>query len=321
MLEINKATARAWSMIGSCGAYGIAVTDLAESDEKLAVVTADLCFFSGLERLKASMPEKLYNVGIAEQNMVGVAAGLAKEGFNTFASTYASFACTRVMDQVKMTMGYMKLPVRLIGLTAGYSVGILGPTHMSIEDIAIMRTIPNITVLSPADCGEIVKCVYAASKFDGPVYIRLSGAQRVPIVYSEEYDFEIGKAIELKDGKDIAVFATGTTVYEALKAAEKLENEGISCAVINMHTLKPIDKKCIEKYMSYKHIVSVEEHSVIGGLGSAIADVIVENGSHTKLTKIGIDDYYLHAGNFEYLLKQSGLDSESIYGKIKSILK
>ena len=159
-------------MLGSSGTFGVTALDLASEDPDFAVVTADLCFFSGLERFRAEYPDRLYNVGIAEQNMVGVAAGMAKEGMNVFATTYASFASTRVLDQVKMTMGYMQLPVKLIGLTGGYSTGILGATHFSVEDLAIMRSIPNVTVMSPADCTETVKCVTAAAAMDSPVFIR-----------------------------------------------------------------------------------------------------------------------------------------------------
>ena len=320
MLVFDKRNARTWSMLGANGAFGVAVADIAENDKDLAVVTADLCFFSGLERFKTAYPDQLINVGIAEQNMIGVASGMVKEGMNVFATTYGSFASTRVLDQVKVSMGYMQLPIKLIGLTSGYSVGVLGPTHMAIEDLAILRTIPNMVVLSPADCTEVVKCVYGAYQIDAPVYIRLSGVQRMPIVYSEDYDFEIGKAIELRDGSDVAIFATGTMVAESLKAAEQLEGEGISCAVIDVHTIKPIDVDMIEKYADYKLVVTAEEHNVIGGLGSAVAEVLSKKKRESKQLMIGIEDYYLHAANFEHLMKQSGLTAENIVNKIKNEL-
>ena len=316
MVEFNSRNARTWSMLGACGAFGVAAVDLAESDPDFAVVTADLCFFSGLERMREKFPDKLYNVGIAEQNMIGVAGGMAKEGMHVFTTTYASFACTRVMDQLKMVMGYMQLPVKLIGLTSGYSVGILGATHMSIEDLAIVRSIPNMVVLSPADCTETVKCVYAAAQCDKPVYIRLTGTQRTPVVYADDYDFQIGKAIVLRDGSDVTMFATGTMVWESLKTAKLLEEFGISCAVIDVHTIKPLDMETIEKYSHSKLIVTVEEHSVIGGLGSAIAEALCNQNARPPQMMIGIDDCYPHAGTYEQLIQSSGLTAQQIKDRI-----
>ena len=187
----------------------------------------------------------MYNTGIAEQNMIGIAAGFASEGFIPFASTYATFASMRCADQVRVNMGYMKLGVKLIGLTAGLSVGILGATHMSIEDIAVIRSIPNITILSPADCTETIKAILAASENRDPTYIRLTGGMPSPIVYSEDYNFSIGKMITLRDGNDVVVFATGTMVYNSIKASELLEKQGISVKVIDVHTIKPLDKETI----------------------------------------------------------------------------
>lgn len=183
--------------------------ELAKNDKDFAVLTADLCNFSGLDRFAKNYPQQFYNIGIAEQNMIGVAAGMTKEGMNTFVTTYASFISTRVMDQVKVNLGYMGLPVKLVGLTSGFSAGILGATHMALEDIAIIRAIPNIVILSPADAAETMKSVLAAAQLSVPVYIRMSGASRSPVLHNGDFDFEIGKAIRLKDGKDIAIFATG----------------------------------------------------------------------------------------------------------------
>lgn len=321
MLEYNRRNARTWSMLGACGAFGLAALDLAAQEEDFAVVTADLCFFSGLDRFKEAYPDKLYNVGIAEQNMVGVAAGMANEGMNVFATTYASFATTRVLDQVKVNMGYMQLPIRLVGLTSGYSVGILGATHMSIEDLAIMRSIPNITVLAPADCTETIKCVQAAACHDGPVYIRLSGAQRTPIVYSEDYDFKIGKGIVVREGEDVTIFATGALVFEANKAAEILEDEGVSCTVVDIHTLKPLDENLIvEMSRNRKLVVTAEEHNKVGGLGSAVSEVLLEEGVTPPFLRIGIEDRYLHAANYDHLMRESGLTAERIVSDVKKKL-
>lgn len=320
MAEYNSRNARTWSMLGACGTFGMAAAELAENDEDFAVVTADLCFFSGLDRMKEKHPDKLYNVGIAEQNMIGVAAGMVKEGMNVFTTTYASFASTRVLDQVKVNMGYMKLPIKLVGLTSGYSVGILGATHMSVEDIAIMRTIPDMVVLSPADCTETMKCIHAAYHSKSPVYIRLTGTQRTPIVYSEDYEFTIGKPVVLKEGTDVTFFATGTMVAETLKAVKALEAEGISCSVLDIHTIKPLDAETIKKYANSKLIVTVEEHNVIGGLGSAVAEVLCKEKEKAPQLMIGIEDFYPHAANYEHLMELSGLTADSIVKRTKEAL-
>ena len=317
-MNFNSINIRTWAKLGSCGAFGLAALELPELDDNTTILTADLCFYSGLERFKAKYPDRLYNIGIAEQNMVGVAAGMAKEGMNVFATTYATFASTRCCDQVRVNMGYMNLPIKLVGLTAGLSVGILGATHMSFEDVAIMRSIPNITIIQPADCTETVKATLAAAKFNGPVYLRLTGTMNNPIVYKEDYEFEIGKAITLKEGTDITIIATGTMVNNSLKAVKILEEEGISCRVVNMHTIKPLDKEIIEKSAKdSKLIVTVEEHSVIGGLGSAVSEALTNVDSNVRQLIIGISDEFKHAAEYNHLIKEYGLDPVSIAEKIK----
>ena len=317
MTAFTPANIRTWSMLGSCGAFGMAALDLPDIDDKTVIVTADLCSFSGLERFRTRFPDRLYNVGIAEQNMIGVAAGLTKEGFNVFATTYATFASTRSCDPVRVHMGYMGFGIKLVGLTAGLSVGILGATHMSIEDVAIMRAIPNMTVLSPADCTETVKATLAAARHDGPVYLRLTGGMNNPVVYKEDYDFQIGKAISLRQGDDITIIATGTMVYQALEAAKILEAKGLSAAVIDMHTIKPLDTGLLDKaFTSSKLIVTVEEHSVIGGLGGAVAEYkSTKQNAPVQLT-IGIEDFFPHAGDYAHLLEKCGLTSVQIARKI-----
>lgn len=318
-MEFSKSNIRLWSRLGSCGAYGQAALELAKTDDRVVFTTADLCFYSGLERLKAQFPDKLYNVGIAEQNMIGIASGLASEGFIPYASTYATFAAMRCADQVRVNMGYMQLGVKLVGLTAGLSVGILGATHMSIEDIAVMRSIPNMTILSPADCTETVKAILAASENSNPTYIRLTGGMPNPIVYQEDYDFQIGKSIVLREGKDIVVFATGSMVYNALRAAELLEEDSLSVKVINIHTIKPIDKEAIFQHLNYAHIFTVEEHSVIGGLGSAVAELISERRANLHL--MGIKDQYDHAADYNFLIKKNQLDPLGIANIIRNTIR
>lgn len=316
-MEYTSRNARVISRLGGCGAFGMAALELAEEYENLAVLTADLCTYSGLDRFAEKYPQYLYNMGIAEQNMVGVAAGMAKEGLNVFATTYASFAATRTCDQVRVNMGYMKFPIKLIGLTAGLTVGILGATHIALEDISIMRSIPNITVISPADGFETIKAVKEAAKMQTPVYIRLTGSMNAPIVYHEDYKFEIGKMITLRSGADVTVFATGTMVHECLEASDLLHEQGIEVRVVDVHTIKPLDKETImDAFSTSKLIVAVEEHSVVGGLGSAISDCRAQYECTPKLIKIGIKEEFPHAASYGYLLKQYGLTAPQITQRI-----
>ena len=320
MIVFNPMNVRIWSMLGSCGAFGQAALELPEINDKVVVLTSDLCVFSGLERFKGKFPERFYNVGIAEQNMVGVAAGFAKEGFVPFATTYATFASMRCADQVKVNMGYMALPIKLVGLTAGFAVSALGATHMSLEDISVMRSIPNVTVLSPADCTATVKAVIAAATCPGPVYLRLSGPMPNPIVYKGDCPFEVGRANTLRDGTDITIIATGSMVYQSLKAAELLEKDGISAEVVDMHTIRPLDEDVIARSIDRKLVVTVEEHSVIGGLGSAVAERLACRSRHPRLVMIGHEGRYPLAGAYTDLIRQDGLDAESVHRKISKSL-
>lgn len=321
MGELTKSVIRMLSRLGPCGAYGMAMNELVNNNKNLFALTADLCFYSGMERLKTSCPEQLINVGIAEQNLVGIAAGMAKEGLEVFASTYASFATTRALDQVRISMGYMQLPIKLVGLTSGFSVGILGATHISIEDISIMRSIPNVIVISPADCTEVYKAVMAIHDLKYPVYLRLTGTINTPMVYKEDYKFEIGKAIKLRKGKDIAIFAIGTMVYQALCASDILAERGIESTVINMHTIKPIDTDAISEQLGKKLIVTVEEHSLKGGLGGAVSEYLVMCQHHPKQVILGIADEFPHAASYEYLLDKYGLTAIKIANEIERAIK
>ena len=321
MIDITPMTIRIWSRLGSCGAFGQAALALPKVEERTVILTADVCSFSGLERFRAQHPDRLYNMGIAEQNMIAVAAGLSHEGFVPFATTYASFAVMRSADQVKVCMGYMGLGVKLVGLAAGYSVGILGPTHMCLEDIAVMRAIPNIVILSPADCTATVKATLAAAKIDAPVYLRLTGSMNCPIVYKEDFNFEIGRAIFLREGTDVSIIATGSMVYIAIKASEKLAELGISAEVIDMHTIRPIDKEAIERACTKKLIITLEEHSVTGGLGSAVAEILAGEASRPAQLILGTEGPYPHAADYPSLLENSGLTPDKIATRISQTYK
>lgn len=314
---ITAGNLKLWSRLGPSGAFGAAACELAKHDDRIVMLTADLSVFTGLERFRRNYPDQFFNIGIAEQNLVGIASGMSSEGLIPFATTYASFAVTRALDQVKVSMGYMGLPVKLVGFVSGFASGILGATHLCLEDIAVIRAIPKITILSPADCLETVKAVQAASIYEGPVYIRLSGGIPTTMIYRENYNFEIGKSIELRSGSDLKIIATGAVVAEALKAAELLEQQGIKAGVINMHTIKPLDKTCLQNVVANSSLlVTLEEHSILGGLGEAVASYLVSSGSHPPLLQIGAEGDYPHAASYTYLIKQAGMDAQSVAQRI-----
>lgn len=321
MFEITPTNARAWSRLGSRGVFGQAVLSIGEIYPDLMVLSADLGNSSGLDRFTAAFPEKFINIGIAEQNMIGVAAGLAKEGYNVFATSFAPFISLRSGEQIRMNLGYMGLNVKAVAIGSGISMAFLGNSHYGLEDAAVMRSIPNMTVVCPADCSEIVKTVYAAAQFKGPMYIRLTGAVNNPIVYTQDYDFTIGKAVTLRQGSDVAIIANGTMVYESLEAAKLLETQGISASVINMHTLKPLDTVAVDRAMqSFKLIVTVEEHSVIGGLGAAVAEYTSQFRNHPPQLTLGLPDAFIKAADYGFMLDRHGLVGVKIATSINTFL-
>ena len=316
-MEITSKNARQWSRLGSRGVFGQAILSLAETKKDLMVLSADLGSSSGLSRFKNAFPDKFINIGISEQNMIGVAAGLAKEGSVVFATSFAPFIAMRASEQIRMNMGYMDLNIKAVAIGSGIAMAFLGNSHYGIEDASIMRSIPNLTVVSPADCGEIVKTVFAAAEYEGPMYIRLTGEANNPVVYKEDYNFEIGKAITLREGSEITIIANGTMVYESLEAAKILELEGLSATVVNMHTIKPLDTSVIDKAVaSSKLVVSVEEHSVIGGLGGAISEYKTSLRNAPPQLIIGLPDKFGKVGEHRYLLEKYGLTAKQIAEKI-----
>jgi len=318
MIVINPANTRFWSILGPRGAFGVALLEIAKGNEKVMAVTADLAITAGLDRFKKDYPNRLINTGIAEQNMIGVAAAFANEGFIPFAISFANFSVLRACEATRHFLGYMQRNVKLIGLSSGFAMGMFGNTHYGIEDIAIIRAIPGITILSPADSTEVVKATEAASNFNGPVYLRLTGVMNNPIVYKEDYNFKIGKAITLTEEGDITVFATGSMVYNSIEAAKILKDKQINVCVINIHTIKPLDKECIDvKNKQSKLLVSVEEHSKIGGLGGAIAEHLCSYTNHAPLLRLGISDQFRPAGDYKYLLEQNELLPEQIAAAIE----
>ena len=321
MFEINQSNARQWSRIGSRGVFGQAVLAVAERHPNMMVISADLGNSSGLDRFKKTYPEQFLNIGIAEQNMIGVAAGMAKEGYNVFATSFAPFITMRAAEQVRMNLGYMGMNVKAVAIGSGVSMAFLGNSHYGIEDAAVMRAIPNLTVVCPADCAEIFKVVAAAADFEGPMYIRLTGAVGNPPVYTEDYAFEIGKAVVLRAPAAVTLVATGSMVHESLEAAKLLEVAGISAGVINMHTIKPLDIAVLDQAMQASRLlVTVEEHSVIGGLGGAVAEYkSVKRTAPPQLT-LGLPDAFDVTGDYRFLLERHGLVAAKIAARVQTEL-
>jgi transketolase len=322
MFEINASNARQWSRIGSRGVFGQAILAVAEHHPEMMVMSADLGNSSGLDRFKKTYPDQFLNLGIAEQNMIGVAAGLAKEGYNVFATSFAPFITMRAAEQIRMNLGYMGMNVKAVAIGSGVSMAFLGNSHYGIEDASIMRSIPNMTVVCPADCAEIFKTVQAAARFEGPMYIRLTGAVGNPPVYTRDYPFEIGRAVVLREPARVTFIATGSMVYESLQAAQLLEQAGIEAGVINMHTLKPLDGDAVESALRVSElIVTVEEHSVIGGLGSAVAEYkAAKRGAPPQLI-LGLPDRFDVTGEYRFLLERHGLVATQIADQVMGFVK
>lgn len=317
MFEINEKNAKQWSRLGSRGVFGQAILELSRETKKdLMVLSADLGSSSGLSRFINEFPDRFVNAGISEQNMIGMAAGLAKEGSVVFATSFAPFISMRASEQIRMNMGYMNFNVKAVAIGSGVAMGFLGNSHYGIEDSAIMRSVPNLTVVCPADCSEIYKTVFAASEFDGPMYIRLTGQVNNPPVYTEDYDFKIGKAVKLRDGNDVTIIANGTMVYESLQAAKFLEEKGIGTKIFNMHTIKPIDIDAINNACKTKLIVTIEEASIIGGLGGAVAEYKSTLNSAPPQLTLGLPDHFGAVGEHVYLLEKYGLVGEKIAERI-----
>ena len=300
--------------------YGNALAELGKEHEDIVVLDADLAAATKTGVFKKAFPERHIDCGIAECNMIGVAAGLAATGKVPFASSFAMFAAGRAFEQVRNSIGYPKLNVKIGATHAGISVGEDGATHQCNEDIALMRTIPGMVVINPSDDVEAKAAVKAAYEHQGPVYMRF-GRLAVPVINdNEDYKFELGKGVVLREGKDVAIIATGLPVANCLEAAEKLAAEGIDAKVINIHTIKPLDEELIVAAAKETgKVVTVEEHSVIGGLGSAVCDVLCEQAP-TKVLKIGINDTFGESGPAVELVKKYGLDADSIYEKVKAFL-
>ena len=315
---INERNIKMWSTIGQRATLGIAALEIAKKNKNLIVLTCDVSTSAGLDRFRKTLPEQYIDLGIAEQNLIGVATGLSSEKFDVITTTFAPFQTMRCCEQIKVNLGYMSHRVCMVGLASGLALGTLGFTHSCIEDIGVLRSIPGITIISPADSLETIKALDAAVKSNGPCYIRLTGTSNNPIVYEKDYNFEIGKSIKLREGSDVAIFSSGSSVNNSLKASELLSEKNISCSVINMHTIKPLDTKAILEVCNHKLIVSIEEHNIIGGLGSAISEFKSTLEKSPKQLFLGVKDVYGKGGTYNHLLNKHGLTPEKI---VENVLK
>lgn len=299
-------------------AYGEALAALGAKNDKIVVLDADLAHATMTATFANQFPDRFFNAGIAEANMVSMSAGLSTMGYIPFCSTFAVFGAGRAYEQVRNSVAYPNFNVKLCMTHAGITLGEDGGSHQAIEDLALMRVIPGMTVIVPCDANETHRAVNALAEMKGPAYLRLA---RLPSeVFEDEQPFEIGKANVLREGTDVAVFACGIMVKTALDCADELAKQGVSAAVINVHTLKPIDRDCVLKYAKKcGKVVTVEEHSVIGGLGDAVADVLIGNGDY-KFKKIGVQDRFGQSGKPDDLLEEYGLSQPQVLKGIQSVL-
>ena len=308
------------SKIATREAYGKALVKLGKVNDDVVVLDADLSKSTKTNDFLKSYPDRFFNMGIAEQNLMGAACGFAAAGKIPFASTFAMFAAGRAFEVIRNSACYPKLNVKICATHAGITVGEDGGSHQSVEDISIMRSIPNMTVLVPADAVETEKMIFSAAEFNGPMYVRL-GRSGVPVLFEEDYKFEIGKGVVLREGNDVTIIACGIMVNEALIAADMLKEENIEARVINMSTIKPIDTELIIKAAKEtKAIVTAEEHSIVGGLGSAVSEVVCENHP-VKVKMVGMNDCFGESGTPAELLKKYGLTAKNIVEKVKEAIK
>ena len=320
-MEINSKNIKLWSIIGPRASLGLGILDLAKHQKELMVVTCDVSTSAGLDRFRKTFPDQYIDLGIAEQNMIGVSTGLASENFKVITTTFAPFQTMRCCEQIKVNLGYMEERVTMIGLASGLVLGNLGFTHCCIEDIGALRSIPNLNIVSPADSLETIKSIEESLNSKKSTYIRITGGTNNPIIYESDYKFEIGRSITLKKGNDVTIFGCGAILGNCMLVAKALNDKKISAGVINMHTIKPIDREAIlEAAKKSKLIVTVEEHNKIGGLGSAISEVLSSISNSPKQLILGINDSYTKSGAYNFLKDYYRLTPAKILEDIKNSL-
>ncbi len=318
-MENSKINPKIYSALGQGGSmFGITLPNVVREQDNVVVLSADMSTPAGLDKFKSLYPDKFFNLGIAEQNMIGVAAGLTDEGYKTISVAQACFVSMRCFEQVRQFLGYMHSAQILVGIGSGFSLTLLGNTHYSLEDISLMRTIPGMTVIVPCDALEAMKALEAAVHMDSPVYIRLYGGTATPIVYQEDFDFRVGKSVILREGMDVQIIATGSMVHIAMQAAEILAGKGFLASVVDMHTIKPLDVEVIDFDIPF--IVSLEEHRIVGGMGDSLADYLSQYSTHPKLLKIGASDSFSIVGDYPYMMEQNGLSIDKVVERIMSFI-
>ena len=310
-----------WSSLGMRATFGLIALEIIKDNPDLIITTSDVSTSAGLDRFKKKHPENYLDVGIAEQNLIGVSAGLSSEGFKVISTTFAPFQTLRCCEQIKVNLGYMKNKICMVGLASGLVLGNLGFTHCCIEDVGTLRSIPNIAIVTPSDPFELFKLLNEALDYKDSVYIRLTAGSNTKIINNKDYKFKIGKAVEILSGEDVVIIGCGNILGNCLEAASALRKKNIQCTVLNMHTIKPIDQKKVKEIAKKnKLIVTVEEHNVLGGLGTAVAEVLSEDTHNCKLARVGINDFYSSGGSYEYLKNIYGLSVEKIIETVLSNL-
>ncbi len=310
-----------WCKLGPRAMFGKFMLDIAKNEKKLLVISADLGRSSGLDRFKKEFPNQYLSVGICEQNMIGVAAGLAREGFKVFVTSFAPFLSMRASEQVRMNLGYMKHNVNLVALGSGVGMGYLGNSHFGLEDLSIIRAIPNLKISAPADTAELGKILYDyTTNTDGPSYIRLTGTPGCEHVYNKDYIYKFGKNQKIIEGKNILIISSGSITGQAKIAAENLKKQNIDVSLINCSTIKPFNENIVKEINNYEYLVIVEEHSIVGGLNSIISELLVKHSITKKILPITLPDKFGPTGDYNFLIDYHGLSNRKIENKIKKFL-
>ncbi len=321
-MNFNSTDTKQWSRMGPRAMFGRFMLDIAKKNKKLIILSADLGRSSGLARFKIEFPNQYISIGISEQNLIGVASGLADEGYKVFVTSFAPFLSMRASEQIRMNLGYMKHNVNLVALGSGLSMGFLGNSHFGLEDIAIMRTIPNLNITCPADCSELGKVLNDYAFNDrGPSYIRLTGVPGSVNVYEKNYKYRFGKNITLSKGSDVLILSHGSILGQIKLSLNTLKKKKISAELVNIVSLKPIDESITKLLSKYKKIITFEEHTTVGGLGSIIAEKILKYKINSQLYSFSLPDKFGPTAKYDHLLKYHGLDASGITKKIINLFK
>lgn len=319
MINYESVDISAWNRTGMRNLFGEVLSLIGDAHNDLICLTADVASSAGLDHFRELFPDRFYNVGIAEQNMVGIAAGLAKEGFNVFITSFAPFVSLRPFEAIRDLIGYNRLNVKVVSLSAGLSMGVQGFTHYTLEDIALMQSVPGMNIYSPADCVEMAKCMEFLADYQGPAYLRLTGLPGSAHIHDRDYIFRPECPETIREGKGIAILGTGSIVGECVRSARGLKKDGIDCTVVNVHTIKPLNSTLLKDICDNNSvIVTVEEHFSVGGLGSIISDYISRYDKKPRLIRICVPELYPTSGSYSYLLDHLGLSAGKICDRIRS---